>query len=326
MKHFRLIRIAFIALGILGVGACSSTGAASDDIVRILSWNVSEHAHVKHPEAFRSLLAIGNADIVLLDEVSPDAGRGELQPLIAAARNDDRKDWQVLWGISGGRQRGVVASRYPLQALPEFSTPLQYSQPERAAIEARMPQTDFARKAYGMDGGIPVNGAIVTVAGRRILLVITDLQCCGEGPDSWQEYRRQLEARIIAASVRRVLAREDVFAVVIAGDFNAVAGRTPLEILSGPYGSPSATLSPAKAIHLGAAAAENWTWDGRGTPFPSGVLDFQLYDPDRFSVRTAIVLDTEDMPVDTLRRHGLDAGASRALSEHRPILVEYGFR
>ena len=306
--------------------ACHSAFAEADDGFRILSWNVSEHAFVKHGAAFRSLVRLSEADILLLDEVSPDATREDLQAALSGPEEDDTAHWYIDYGVSGGRQRCVVASRYPLETLPGFSSALAYPLPARNFVEARMSPAAFANPAWQMQGGIPVNGAIATIAGRRLLLVVTDLQCCGDNPNSWQEFRRQVEADKIARHVRQVVDRASIDSLVIAGDFNLVNGNTPLALLQGPYAAQAKPLVAAEPHHLGPRETETWTWDGRGTPFPSGVLDFQLYDAEKLELRESFILDTEDLPADDLRRFDLEPGTSRRISEHRPVVVEFAWQ
>ena len=42
-------------------------------------------------------------------------------------------------------------------------------------------------------------------------------------------------------------------------------------------------------------AGTTWTWDGRGTPFPSNTLDYQLYGPQGLEMRSGLILDTEGL-------------------------------
>jgi hypothetical protein len=187
----------------------------------------------------------------------------------------------------------------------------------------QMSSADLAYDNYGMDGGIPVNGAIILAGGHRLLVVIADLQCCGDDQNSWQEYRRRAEAREIRRLVRQVLQRTEVDGILIAGDFNLVNGPIPLVVLSGPYPPAKIALLAAEIYHPDGAAS--WTWDGRRTPFPPGILDYQLYGPQGLAMRSGLILDTEGLPRETLEQLGLESGASRRTGRHRPLLVEYGW-
>jgi len=211
----------------------------------------------------------------------------------------------------------------PLEVLPEFSAIVPYPEPYRRQIRERMSASDRAYGNYSTDGGIPVNGAIVETNDRRLLVVVADLQCCGNDPASWQEFRRRVEAAEIQKLVRRVLDRTQVDGIVLAGDFNLVSTPAPLTILAGPYRAPHAALIPVEPYHLDGIA--NWTWDGRGTPFPSSPLDYQLYSPQSLRVDASLVLDTEDIADEVLEISGLETESSRRLSRHRPLVVEYSW-
>jgi hypothetical protein len=174
-----------------------------------------------------------------------------------------------------------------------------------------------------MDNGIAVAGAIIQVGARSILAVSVDLQCCKGTPD-WQEMRRQLEVAAIRNIVQDVLTGEPVDAVLVGGDFNLVSTGTPLVMLTNPYPAPHFALVPADAWHLD--GLEVWTWDGRGSPFPTSALDFQLYSFASLEVAQAVVFSTEDLGSEELAALGLSATSSRSLSDHLPIVVDYKWR
>lgn len=292
--------------------------------VRILSWNVSDDAFVAEKREFASLLRLADPDIVLLDEVAPSASEQDLMDSLRTLRSGELESWTVTIGASGGRQRTVIASRAPQESLAEFSGVVPYPAAERRYLEERLSAEDLAYSNYSMAGGIPVGGAIILDGDRRLLTIIADLQCCGDDQDSWQEYRRRVEAREIRRLLRQVLQRSSVDGIVVAGDFNLVNGPMPLVLLSGPYTPGSRALLAAELYHGDRSAA--WTWDGRGTSFPSATLDFQLFDPQGLTMRSGFILDTQGLPPDTLAEYGLEIGASQRTGRHRPLLVEYRWR
>ncbi|NNE34232.1 MAG: endonuclease/exonuclease/phosphatase family protein, partial [Rhodothermales bacterium] len=268
-------------------------------------------------------LGWADPDVVLLDEVAPSASGEQLIHALDSVRSDRREPWTVSIGVSGGRQRCVIASRMPQEALPEFASIVPYPDADRRYLLEKMSGKESAYSAYSMEGGIPVNGAIILAGGRRLLTVIADLQCCGNGPNSWQEYRRRAEVRAIRRLIHRVLKRTSVDGILVAGDFNLVNGPTPLVMLSEPYSPGDGGLIAAELHHPDGITS--WTWDGRGTPFPSGKLDYQLYDPQSLVMRSGFILDTERLSLEVLERHGLRNGASGMTGRHRPLLVEYGW-
>jgi Endonuclease/Exonuclease/phosphatase family len=289
--------------------------------VRILSWNISDDSFVTHAAEFRALIFRANADVLLLDEVSPSAKIDRLNEVIANLRSEDDKPWNFSVGVSGGRQRNVIASRAPQDALPEFSSIIHYPEADRLVIQEQMSPRARSNPSYEMDHGIPVNGALILDDDKRLLVVSADLQCCGSDHESWQEYRRRVEVREIRRRIRDVLARTPVDGIVLAGDFNSVNTNIPLVILMGPYDAPHSSLIPAEIYHFDGSTA--WTWDGRGTPFPSSALDYQMYSPQSLRVQGGFILDSEDFSSEELDNLGLKTETSSQLSDHRPLVVEY---
>ncbi len=293
---------------------------ASSDVLRILSWNISSDAFDAEAEEFQALVRWAAPDILLLDEVSPHADIEKLRAALDLIESG--VTWHINHGESGGRQRGVIASRAPQENVSEFSGIVSYPEDERHALLSMMPAKDRRDPNWSMDGGIPVNAAIINTGNRRLLVVIADLQCCGGGPDSWNEYRRQVEATEIRRRVEAVLERTDVDGIIVAGDFNTVSGPAAIEILAGTYGQ-SGLLDKAEMKHENGLT---WTWDGRGMPFPSNVLDFQLYSAKQLTQLSGLILDTETATPEQLDDIGLDPLSSRQTGRHRPLVGDYQWR
>jgi len=311
---------------LLAVAACVSTEAPPvDDSVRVLAWNVSRDAFVRDPEGFGALMRHARADVILLDEVSPGTTEVQLRRSLEGFGAGTSGDWHVDFGQSGGRQRGVIVSRMPLEHVPEFADTVPYPEPDRQRLYDGMVQASQLRPNYSMDGGMPVNGAIVLVGSRRLLVVTTDLQCCADDPRSWQEDRRRVEARELRRRIRQVIARTDVDGIIVAGDFNAVSTPLPLVIASGPYPAPHRGLIAAELYHLD--GSETWTNHPRpGSPFPPSVLDFLLYTPHALDLIEGYIFDTGDLPVAELESMGLEPGTVGNLSSHRPLVAEFVWR
>ncbi len=322
MKLTITFRVALLLL--LWPGAQIPAGQADDQTVRVVSWNISGDAFATHKESFRAIMQHTNPDVLVLDEVLPSTDAAQLRDALAGIDPLDDQPWNVDFGASGGRQRGVIASRWPITRSFVFSAITPYPEGPRQRIAARMTVQDHQWNRYSMEGGIPVNGAIVVVDGRRLMVVSVDLQCCGGEAEDWQEDRRQLEAREIRRLTSQELSLRKVDGTVIAGDLNSVATPYPEQLLPGPLKTPSLRLSSAEIFHLNSEAT--WTWDGRGTPFPSSILDYQLYSPGGLAVQGAYVFDTEDLDAGTLEALGLQAGTSNQLSRHRPLVVDYSWQ
>lgn len=289
--------------------------------VRVFSWNVSNDAFVKDPAAFRALVRKARADILLLDEVAPTTNEQQIRAALAGLTTDGKDRWYVDFGTSGGRQRGVIVSRLPLERLPEFAGIVAYPAAERGRLSDRMSATESLNPLFSMDGGIPSNGVVVVAGERRLLVVNTDLQCCGGEPGSWQEDRRRVEAAELRRRIGQVLERTRVDGLIVAGDFNLVGEVLPLVILSGPYRPPHAGLIAAELRHLD--GRDTWTWDGRSTPFPSRAMDFVLYSPHALALHHGYVLDTADLAQSELDDLGLQSDSVGHLSAHRPLVAEF---
>ena len=296
----------------------------SGDRIRVLSWNISGDAFVSEQREFQSLLSWADPDLVLLDEVQPSAKGADLLKSFDTLHPNTDEIWTVDIGVSGGRQRCVVASRVPQEALPEFASIIPYPDADRRYLLEHMSDDDLEYSKYSLDGGIPVNGAIVLDGGRRLLTIIADLQCCGDDQNSWHEYRRRAEAREIRRLIQQVLQRTSVDGIIIAGDFNLVNGPMPLVMLSRPNSPANTGLVAAEVYHPNSSTS--WTWDGRGTPFPSGTLDFQLYDSQKLVMHSGFILDTEKLSAEMLQHHALESDTAGLTGRHRPMLVEYGWK
>ena len=311
-------------VGIVAVAGASSSAdepALPDDHIRVVSWNISGDAFVSEPGAFRSLLLWADPDVVLLDEVDPAATTEALTNALAAIEREDEHSWNVDVGASGGRQRCVIASRAPLQAVPELASVMPYPEADKRRILESMSEADRANPSWSMEHGIPVNAAVIQASDRRLLVVVADLQCCGDGPESWQEFRRRVEAREIRRRIQQVLEHNPVDGVVFAGDFNLVNSTFPMALLAGPYPQPHSGLIPAELYH--SDGSTTWTWDGRRTPFPSNTLDYQLYGPNGLEMRSGLILDAEGISSELREKLRLDIDSSQRTGRHRPLVVEY---
>lgn len=318
--------VAAVACAVLSLAVMTNgqvIAPAAGEVLRVFSWNLSSDAFVKDPAAFRGLVRQSRADILLLDEVSPSTNAQQILGALAGSATDGQDGWHVDVGASGGRQRGVIVSRFPLERVTEFSETVPYPDADRRRIGDRMTAEGPVNPEYSMDGGIPMNGTVVLAGNRRLLVVTVDLQCCGGDPASWQEDRRRVEASEIRRRVRQVLDRTTVDGLIVAGDFNLVSTPMPLVIASGPYRLPHAGLLVADLRHLD--GSEVWTWDGRGTPFPSRPMDFVLYSPHALGLREGYVLDTADLPAAELERLGLKPDSAGRLSGHRPLVTEFAW-
>jgi len=298
----------------------------SNGSFRISVWNVAESSFIRRPEAFRRILQATDADIFSFDEVGENTTPDQLLTSLQGLRGNADTVWHLSWGSGGDYQRTVIASRTPLEQLPEFS-PLPFPKNSDLILQ-KAPDSLHARLRSDFARGVATNASVIEVRGRRLLLVGLDLWARGS-PDSWEETRRRVEAAAIRDGVALVLKRLDaqhraVSGVVIGGDMNLVAGRAPLDTLltlvSGRFNS--FTLAPA--VHEGGWST--WTWDGRGGPFHSARMDVVVFSDLTLRSLSARIINWDDFPASERAALGLTPTPVAGLSRHRPVVVEFAWR
>lgn len=290
---------------------------------RALVWNVSRENLFARSEDFLAVLRALDADLLILDEMSGTRRADEVRELLGRLDQPGDAPWQVVYGSSGDNQRAVFALRgelAPVETFRHLPYPPAYL---RRANRAELPDWQRERLRANLAAGIGVGAAIAQLGGRELLVVGVDLQCCGDTDDSWEERRRFIEVAQIRAELDRSWRLRRPAAVIVAGDFNAVRGRRIVRAMQGPAGNSRQHLAVARARH--ADGQTRWTWDGRGTPFPSRALDFVLYSRELVAV-SALVFDTETLDPAQRGALGLPSGHMRALSEHRPVVVDFRWK
>jgi endonuclease/exonuclease/phosphatase family metal-dependent hydrolase len=310
-------------------GQAGSTASAppavrrpAETAFRVLSWNVSGGDFTKHSAEGRKILRLLDPDILLLDEVEGGRTTEQIAAIVRGLRGANDNRWHMVIGGGGGRQRGVILSRHPVSAVPAFAF-LRYPESSLTKLRPLMDDATWTAMKPTFDAGIAVAAGIVELGRRRVLAVAVDLQS-GAGMPDWQEARRLIEIDEIRTALQQTLKSARVDGVLLAGDFNSVSTVMPLVRITNPYPEPHVALVPAQAMHLD--GLEWWTWDGRGTPFPTQALDFSLYSPDTLTPINALAFSTEDLSPDALAAAALQTGTSRRVSDHLPIVVDYRWR
>ena len=290
---------------------------APQTVLRVLSWNV-ERAFIERNAGFQRVLRAIDADVLILDEMAP----GLSAERIVAAMPPHPQPWQAVYGSGGGpHQRASIVSTHALHHLPAFDH-LAYPEARYEAWLSIVPAQAQARARATLDAGVAAVGALVELDGRRLLVVGLDLQCCGTTADGVEEERRRFEARAIRTAIDDIARTTALDAIVVGGDFNAVQGPAPVDLLRQ---APEAAheLAAVEAGHRGHAV--DWTWSGEGTPFPSSRLDFILHSNALVPLQ-AQVFDSEDLDHATRKAMGIDTRTSQALSPHRPVVVDFDWR
>ena len=321
--HCALKSVLPLALGLLlGLLALPSVRAAEPwmprsvgSSLRVLSWNVSREQFFRGEADARRVLEVSGADVALLDEMPGDLNDQRLRRWLDA--DPSTRGWSFVIGRQGsGDQRASIISRWPLRRVDEFD---QLRYPEGKMAEWMALSGSARPLRVGPTGEFPSAGALLERDGRRWLLVSADFQCCGDSPDSWQERRRQLEARLLRQAVLAAWQRTGADAVVLGADLNLVQGPAALDLLSG---RGEQRLWPVGARHRN--SSQDWTWDGRGTPFRSKRLDFLLYSSGLRELASQI-FDSERFNQLEALEWRLDKQASGRLSEHRPVVADFGW-
>lgn len=308
---------------------CSSSALAqavndNNASFRVLSWNISEDAFVENRPEFRALVEHNQPDILLLDEVEPTSTEALLREALPPVGTEPDQDWFIDFGFSGGRQRGVIVSRYPLETVAEFDSKLNYPEPAYSYILENMSEKEHTYVNWSMDDGIAANAAIAHLGNRRLLLVTLDIQCCGNDPASWQEFKRRTEVKEIRRLVRQVLQRTKIDAVIVAGDFNLVATPAPLIIMSNTERPPFTNLATAEVYQTDGKST--WTWDGRGSQWPSRIMDFQLYSGQTLQIKSGFVFNSELLSPEVIAKLKFQPLTQKQLSDHLPVVVDYQWR
>ena len=297
-------------------------GRAPGTAFRVLSWNVDRTAHIRERDAFRALVGAVDPDLFLLSEVADTTSADHVRGALWGLRGPADTLWYVAFGRGGGYQRSVIAARAPIAQAPAFDS-IPYPAGDRDRLLALVADSLRPAARAALDAGVATNAGLVTVAGRRVLLVVADLQCCGASADGWQEQRRRVEARVLHRAIRGTLAGGRVDAVVLGADLNLVTGGAPLDTLLLPLDRRQGALAATAPKHV--TGSQDWTWRGVNSPFPPSRLDYVLYSARTIQVRRSFVLETEDLRPDALGARGLEAGSSQRLSDHRPVIADFAW-
>ncbi len=279
----------------------------ADTELRVMVWNTGGEDAARQLKRFARLIEAIDPDVALLDEVAPNQRSDHLKHL----------PYQSLGG-SGGRQRGLILSRWPLTPVESFRF-LDYPVAAAELIEAE--GTDFMRRDLknAKGDGVPANAALVTHEGRRILLVALDLQCCGDGDGSVQDRLRVIQARRIAAAIDQAREETGFDELIIGGDFNLVGSAQPLQLLQ-QAGTPELTIANA----LQPDGLSNVTWIRQGDVFPPGRLDYVLFSS-ALRQLSGVVFNPGVMDDRQLAATGLKPDTTDRMSGHQPLVIDFSY-
>jgi len=294
-----------------------SLARADGSDLRVVAWNVSRENFFIHADDFVEALRVIDADVLILDEMSAHRSDAEVLAILARIDENAGKPWQLSYGTSGDNQRAVIAVRGKATSVGNFKL-IPYPQDFADTLKGEtMHAWQREHLPRSLAAGVAANAAVIELNDKRLLVIGVDLQCCGDSDDSWEERRRLVESAEIRTRMLQTLEYEKVDAIIAGGDFNALRGLGPLQVLQGKPSEPHHLLIASSAHRDGTT----WTWDGRGTKFRSSHLDYVLHDANFRAVQT-LTFDPETMPAQEREALGLDIESFRQLSAHRPVVVD----
>ena len=259
------------------------------DGVRVMSANVLFSSPLKDPEPFKRVLDATKPDVILYQEWFRSE-RAQVEGWLKQYAGDD---WRLHFP---DEDAGVaIATRHPILA--------QY--------DKVLPPSGEGRPARAC-------AALIDTDAGELLAISVHLKCCGAA-GSEEDLTRIDQARAINAFVDWVHEQHPDAMVVIAGDFNLVGSRTPLEVMARGLGVGGDDLDPAPARVLGDETAV--TWVDEKSRFGPGRLDWMLYDDSRSELEDAFMLNTRVLSDASLSAMGLERDDSKA-SDHLPMVVD----
>lgn len=257
--------------------------------VRMMSTNVLFSSPLSEPDAFARVLGAINPDVILYQEwfnTNPSAVQNWLDTYAG-------KGWDLH--MPSSRDGVAIATKNPIIArYDEVLPPSGEGRPARAV--AALIQTDVG----------------------ELLAISVHLKCCGNAGSS-EDIKRIEQAQAINAFVQSVQKKHPHAKLVIAGDFNLVGSRIPLDTMADSLAVDGTALTPVKTLHIGDNSMV--TWIDEKSRFSPGRLDWMLYDNAISTAANAFVLDTRNLSAKSLAALGLQVDDTKA-SDHLPIILD----
>ncbi len=275
-----------------------SPGAGAGAL-RLMSWNAANGSLFDQPEPFGRVLAAIDPDVIFLQELTDRSSAAQLESFLnRRLLPDESNQWHVVFGAGGGNLRCAVASKLPLESAEPFEL---------------LPYPDWPQRS------LRVAGAFVQFANKRLLCISVHLRCCG-GIGSQQDFIRILEVETIREELRKLAESGTFDGVIVAGDFNLVGSRRPLNLLTTRLDITGLSLIEAEPYQLDGLS--NATWSDRAQPFVPGRLDYLLFSSSTLALRNTFVLDARDLDPDTLHRLRLRSDDTASASDHFPVVAD----
>jgi hypothetical protein len=285
---------------------------------RVVSWNVGRETIFEHPDHYGVILRALGPDLLILDEVAGGHSAGEVEALLNRMMPGDQP-WRAVYGVSGGSQRGVIATRgaAPVLVAP-FDRPMEYPDSTRGIIP---PDTTPAAQNWlrnRLESRVPATGAMVEIGGHRLLTVTMDLEA-GGGAGGPADRLRRIEALEIRQAIQAVQRGGGVDGVLIAGDMNLVGRTDPQELLTEDLDGPGRGLWTSRPLRLDDASAA--TWENPAEVFTPSRLDYVLYSQRTVGVVRRFIFRSGDLSPEWQARHGV-TDATSSVTDHLPVVTD----
>lgn len=263
-----------------------------ENSIRVVSWNVLKSGPMTNAGPFSRVFQALDADVILVQEWE-NADAADLQAWFTAVVSGDRS-WSAR--TSAGAGVAIIAP-HPVSGIG----------PGRISTG----ESESAAPVRWVAGVVQTPIGDVAVASIH-------LKCCG-GAGGPEDQQRMAEAQVINAAMREAYAETTGYIRVIAGDYNLVGSRPPLDALRAGLDVDASDLEPAEAFTLGDAAMD--TWADPASQFTPGRLDYAVFSDSTAELVHAFVFDTTRLSDGALARMGLDR-ADTSASDHKPLVID----
>lgn len=264
-------------------------GERAAEGVRVMSANVLFSSPLTNPDAFERILRATRPDVILYQEWFRTE-RGKVEAWVSEHAGPE-------WSLHFPDERAgvAIATRHPIVAR----------------YEEALPPSGEGRPARAC-------AALIDTDAGELLAISVHLKCCGAA-GSEEDLTRIDQAKAINGFIAWVHEQHPDAMVVIAGDFNLVGSRVPLDVMARGLGVGGDDLDAALTPVLGDSSVV--TWVDEKSMFGPGRLDWLLYDDSRSELADAYMLDTRVLTDTALERLGLERDDSKA-SDHLPMVVD----
>jgi len=266
--------------------------------LRVVSFNAQYAKIFNDAERLGRVLRALKPDVLLFQEFTDKTLASDVESALNRHAPPAEGRWHVRIGEGGGNLRCAVSSSLPtalVEALRVVSFP---NQPERHLRQ---------------------ESAIIEHQGRRLLVVSIHLRCCG-GATGPEEESRMTEVQQLRKAIDPLVGELQLDGIVIAGDFNLVGTRNPLDTLCRIGDLDGSDLTFAQPYRLDGRT--NGTWADRTQPFVPGRLDYIVISDASLRSSKEFVFDSADLPASWRQHHGLETDDAQLLSDHYPVVID----